>query len=197
MLLEAVEAHVHAVLGPDAGRAGVTFLGTDRIEVLRIPAGDLMRYVTVGMSRAPMADPAATVVDPTAPRAELVLSLRRARDSVLRSLAVLAAAPAVEGLVVAPGVSLDLGSPLWDGAAFTGVLVGDPGGPVPDLVVPDLPVPVRFLPVLPLTPAESAYKRVHGAAALEEQWLRAGTDLRDPQRRQPPLEPPERPRAQP
>jgi hypothetical protein len=44
---------------------------------------------------------------------------------------------------------------------------------------------VRFCPVLPITANEAAYKRVHGPAALEEAWLQAGTDLRDPGRREP------------
>lgn len=42
--------------------------------------------------------------------------------------------------------------------------------------------PVRFLPLLPMTPSEAAWKRVHGAAALQERWLAHGTDLRDPLR---------------
>ena len=42
--------------------------------------------------------------------------------------------------------------------------------------------PVRFLPLLPMTPNEAAWKRVHGAAALQERWLSRGTDLRDPLR---------------
>ena len=42
--------------------------------------------------------------------------------------------------------------------------------------------PVRFLPLLPMTPNEAAWKRVHGAQALEQRWLERGTDLRDPRR---------------
>ena len=57
---------------------------------------------------------------------------------MLRPLAVLAASPQVEGVVVAPGASLDVGGPLWAGAAFTAVLVAEPGGLVADL---DLPSP--------------------------------------------------------
>ena len=34
-------------------------------------------------------------------------------DKVLRPLAVLAASPQVEGVIVAPGASLDVGEPLW------------------------------------------------------------------------------------
>src|SRR4051812_18111663 len=133
------------------------------------------------MSRAPMGDPGADVVPADGPRAELVLSIRGAHDSVLRRLSVLAASPAVEGLVIGPGAGLDLGEPLWDGSRFTAALVGEPGGLVPDLPLDDLE-PVRFLPLLPMTPNEAAWKRVHGAAALQERWLAAGTDLRDPQR---------------
>jgi hypothetical protein len=162
----------------------VTFLGTERIDVLRFgpDATDLVRYATVGMSRAPMTAASAAVADPHGPRAELVLSLRGRHDSVLRALAVLASVPAVEGVVLSPGASLDLEEPLWDGARATAVLVAEPGGLVPDLELGAELSPVRFLPVLPLLPEEAAYKRIHGAAALEERWLAAGTDLRDPDR---------------
>lgn len=210
-LLVGVEAHALAVLGQDSGRAGVTFLGTERIDVLRFgpdPAG-LVRYVTLGMSRRPMAVPsphadpfaaaatatagatdaagapagvagaAAAESDPAGPRAELVLTLRGARDSVLRRLAVLAAVPVVEGVVVGPGAGLDLGEPLWDGSACTAVLVGEPE-------LPDFDE-VRFLPVVPMTPAEAAHKRVHGAAAVLELWTAYGVDVTDPTRRSVPL----------
>lgn len=179
-----VEAHLRSVLGRDSGRAGVTFLGVQPIDVLRFgpDSADLYRYVTVGMSREPMTTPSAAAVDPLGPRAELVLSLRGQHDSVLRRLATLAAAPSVEGVVVTPGVTLDLGEPLWDRARATGVLVGEPGGLVPALPVEGA-AEIAFLPVLPLLPEEAAFKRIHGADALQERWLHAGTDLRDPDRR--------------
>ncbi len=162
-----IEDHLRAFLGADSGRAGVTFVGLDRIDVLRFATADGVRYVTVGMSQAPL---------PDGSRAELVLSLRVPRDEVARALAVLAASPFVEEAVLVPGASLDLGEPLWSGARCTAVLVGDAGGVVPDLD------DVRFLPVLPMTANEAAFKRVHGAAALEERWLAYGTDPRDPDR---------------
>lgn len=178
-----VEEHLVQVLGPRSGRAGVSFLGTEQVEVLRFSGDGVTRYASLGMSRYPMADPGTDLVAQHGPRAELVLSVRGAQDSVLRRLAVLAASPAVEGVVVSAGAGLDLGEPLWDGARFTAVLVGEPGG-----LVPDLPLegeePVRFLPLLPMTPNEAAWKRVHGAAALEERWLAQGVDLRDPDRPQ-------------
>ncbi|ARX86251.1 hypothetical protein SMD44_05720 [Streptomyces alboflavus] len=164
----------------------MTFLGTDRIEVVRFTDGDVVRYATLGMSAHPMTDPTAVLADPVqGPRAELVLSVRGGlvdTDKVLRPLAVLAASPQVEGLVVAPGASLDVGEPLWPGAPFTSVLVAEPGGLVEDLDL-DAPMdPVQFLPLLPMTPNEAAWKRVHGAGALQERWLSRGTDLRDPTR---------------
>jgi hypothetical protein len=202
-----VEARLSEVFGEPAGRAAITFLGTDRIEVLRFtdPAdGGLLRYVTLGMSARPMADPAGpspdhhpstshfaaplsvSVADPVrGPRAELVLSVRAGRadtDKVLRPLAVLAASPQVEGVVVAPGNSLDTGEPLWPGAPFSAVLVAESGGLVADLALAEPMDPVRFLPVLPMTRNEAAWKRVHGAGALRERWLAHGTDLRDPLR---------------
>jgi hypothetical protein len=184
-ILTLVEAHLITVLGRDSGRAGVSFLGAEPIDVLRFgPDSDgLVRYASVGMSRSPMGDPGAELVAQHGPRAELVLSVRGAHDSVLRRLAALAASPALEGVVVGAGAGLDLGEPLWDGARFTAVLVGEPGGLVPDLPLDD-DEPVRFLPLLPMTPNEAAWKRVHGASALEERWLAQGVDLRDPARRE-------------
>ncbi|MFI0999133.1 suppressor of fused domain protein [Streptomyces galbus] len=192
-VLPLVEARYRTALGEPDARAAVTFLGTDRIEVLRFHEGDIVRYATLGMSAHPMTDPTAMVADPVAgPRAELVLSVRAGAgadtDKVLRPLAVLGASPQVEGLVVAPGASLDVGEPLWPGAPFTSVLVAEPGGLVEDLEL-DAPMdPVHFLPLLPMTPNEAAWKRVHGAQALQERWLTNGTDLRDPSRRSVPLD---------
>ncbi|MEV6753796.1 suppressor of fused domain protein [Streptomyces sp. NPDC051214] len=186
-VLALVEARLRTGLGEPDARAAVTFLGTDRVEVLRFTDGDLVRYATLGMSAQPMADPTAALADPVkGPRAELILTVRGGvadTDKVLRPLAVLAASPQVEGLIVAPGASLDVGEPLWPGAQFTSVLVAEPGGLVEDLEL-DAPMdPVRFLPLLPMTPNEGAWKRVHGAGALQERWLSSGTDLRDPLRK--------------
>jgi hypothetical protein len=188
-VLALVEARLHSALGEPDARAAVTFLGTDRIEVLRFlgDGEDIVRYATLGMSAQPMTDPTAAFADPVAgPRAELILSVRAGladTDKVLRPLAVLAASPQVEGVVVAPGASLDVGEPLWPGAPFSSVLVAEPGGLVEDLELDDPMDPVRFLPLLPMTSNEAAWKRVHGAAELQERWLARGTDLRDPLRR--------------
>jgi hypothetical protein len=196
--MDLVEARLRTAFGEPEARAAVTFLGAERIEVLRFVGSDadggVLRYVTLGMSAAPMHDPTG-LPSPSArgPRAELVLSVRPSRadtDKVLRPLAVLAASPQVEGVVIAPGNSLDVGEPLWPEAPFSAVLVAEPGGLVEDL---DLGPgsgadPVGFLPLLPMTPNEAAWKRVHGAAALRERWLRHGTDLRDPLRGEVPLD---------
>jgi hypothetical protein len=206
---ELVEARLRTALGEPVARAAVTFLGADRIEVLRFLDGDIVRYATLGMSAHPMTDqagsssdqrpptsplaapPSVVFADPVrGPRAELLLSLRAGRadtDKVLRPLAVLAASPQVEGVVVAPGASLDTGEPLWPGAPFQSVLVAESGGLVEDLELDPPMDPVRFLPLLPMTPNEAAWKRVHGAGALEKRWLTHGTDLRDPLRASVPL----------
>lgn len=212
-----VDQWLARTLGPPDARASVTFLGTEPIEVLRwitVPGDDdsdegghsgaggeaaagaggstapLVRYGTLGMSAAPMTDPTAAVADPDrGPRAELLLTLRAGRadtDGALRPLAVLAASPQVEGLVVAPGVSLDVGEPLWPGAPFTSALVDDPGV-VPQLELPAPHDPVRFLPLLPMTPHEAAWKRARGADALRERWAAHTTDLLDPRRSSVPL----------
>lgn len=198
-VLPLVEARLRTTLGEPDARAAVTFLGTDRVEVLRFQGqdrdggdGEIVRYATLGMSAQPMADPAAVLADPVkGPRAELVISVRAGladTDKVLRPLAVLAASPQVEGVIVAPGASLDVGEPLWPGAPFTSVLVAEPGGLIEDLELDDPLDPVRFLPLLPMTPNEAAWKRVHGAQALQERWLTNGTDLRDPSRKSVPLD---------
>ncbi|MEW2083679.1 suppressor of fused domain protein [Streptomyces sp. NPDC005283] len=189
-VLVLVEARLRTALGEPDARAAVTFLGTDRIEVLRFLDRDgdgVVRYATLGMSAHPMTDPTAALADPVkGPRAELVLSVRAGvadTDKVLRTLAVLAASPQVEGVVVAPGASLDVGDPLWPSAPFSSVLVAEPGGLVEDLELDEPMDPVHFLPLLPMTPNEAAWKRVHGAQELQERWLAHGTDLRDPLRR--------------
>ncbi|MET8616598.1 suppressor of fused domain protein [Streptomyces albidoflavus] len=202
-VLPLVEARLRSALGEPDARAAITFLGTDRVEVLRFldagapgPAAaadrPLARYATLGMSAQPMADPTATLADPVkGPRAELVLTVAAGvadTDKVLRPLAVLAASPQVEGVIVAPGASLDVGEPLWPGAPFSSVLVAEPGGLVEDLELDDPMEPVRFLPLLPMTPNEAAWKRVHGAQALQERWLTHETDLRDPHRASVPLD---------
>lgn len=159
----------------------MTFLGAERVDVLRHDAGEVVHYVTLGMSRSPLPDPSSDVVATEGPRAELVLTLRSLRDDVLRALAAAAMSPFVENAVVAAGASLDLGEPLWLGARFTALLVGEPGAPVPPLHE------VAFYPVVPMTANEAAFKRVHGAEALEERWLSYGADPRDPERAEVPL----------
>ncbi|MDF2254666.1 suppressor of fused domain protein [Streptantibioticus ferralitis] len=187
-VLELTEARLRTAFGEPDARAAVTFLGTERIEVLRFSDAEtgVVRYATLGMSRQPMSDPTSVTSDPVrGPRAELILTVRTGyadTDKLLRPLATLAASPQVEGIVVAPGASLDVGDPLWPGAPFSAVLVAEPGGLVEDLPLDPPMDPVRFFPLLPMTPNEAAWKRVHGAAALHDRWLSAGTDLRDPVR---------------
>ncbi|WP_405795012.1 suppressor of fused domain protein [Streptomyces sp. NBC_01506] len=206
-VLSLVEARLRTALGEPDSRAAMTFVGTDRVEVLRfLDTGDrddwgespgsgggaVVRYATLGMSARPMADPTVVVPDPDrGPRAELVLSVRAGladTDKVLHPLAVLAASPQVEGLVVSPGASLEIGEPLWPGAPFSSVLVAESGGLVADLELAEPLEPVRFLPLLPMTANEAAWKRVKGAQALQERWLTHGTDLRDPLRGSVPLD---------
>ena len=81
-VLELTEARLRTALGEPDARAAVTFLGAERIEVLRFvdveprdaPGEATVRYVTLGMSRQPMNDPNDLAADPVrGPRAELVL----------------------------------------------------------------------------------------------------------------------------
>ncbi|APA96014.1 suppressor of fused domain protein [Nocardia seriolae] len=165
-----------------ADAASVTFLGLEPIDILRIPDGGFVHYATLGGSRHPMTDPAALLADPVrGPRAELVLTLRGGAGAGLtRTLGVLVAAPAVEGVVLQADALLDLGEPLWDGAPFTAVLLGD--SDIPEVQLPEPAEPVRFLTIAPITATEAAWVRIRGAAALREAWAEAGIDIRDPAR---------------
>ena len=169
--------------------ASVTFLGVERIDVLRFgpdrrPGLDgVFHHVTLGCSRYPMTDPSASVTDPLlGPRAEVVLSLRSALPAVglARSLAVVAATPAVEGVVLQPDALVDLSGPLWDGAPFTAVLLGV--SEIPDVALAAPREPVQFLSAVPITQTEGAWVRLKGAEAMRQAWADDGVDVLDPLR---------------
>ncbi|TQF65550.1 suppressor of fused domain protein [Rhodococcus spelaei] len=186
-VIDSVRAHlIDRIGGPAPSSASVTFLGLEPLEVLRFGPvdGDLVRYASLGCSRRPMGDPSDLIADPVrGPRAELVLSLRGGAgvaSGVHRTLAVLAAAPAVEGVVLTVDGLLDLGEPLWKGAPFTAMLLGD--SDIDDLELPEPADPVRFLQAVPITGTEAAWVRLRGAGALREAWTEAGIDVQDPAR---------------
>jgi hypothetical protein len=169
--------------------ASVTFLGVERIDVLRFgPDGrpgldGVFHHVTLGCSRYPMTDAAASVADPLlGPRAEVVLSLRSALPSagLARTLAVVAATPAVEGVVLRPDALVDLSGPLWDGAPFTAVLLGV--SDIPDFALPAPREAVQFLSAVPITQTEGAWVRLKGADAMRQAWADDGVDVLDPLR---------------
>ncbi len=119
----AVRAHLHAHFAragtstePDV--ATVTFVGVPPIDVLRFgpDSGGLIHFVSLGGSRQGDGTPT-----------EVVVSLRgpSIATGIARSVAVLAAAPAVEGLIPVPGALVDLGQPTWKTAPFTAFLLGD------------------------------------------------------------------------
>jgi Suppressor of fused protein (SUFU) len=188
--LDEVRAHLRAhfeqagiAREPDA--ASVTFLGTQSLEVLRFgPGGDgVVHYVSLGCSREPMTDPAEIAADPLrGPRAEVTVTLRGSSPSGLaRSVAVLAAAPAVEGLILAPDALVDLGAPLWEGAAFTAFLLSR--SEISDIALPPPRDAVTVLSATPITPTEAAWVRLKGAEAMREAWRTDGVDVLDPRRR--------------
>ena len=192
-VLAEVRAALVSAHGVEPQEASVTFLGTEAMRVLRFvgvppslaheePAGGapLVHYVTLGCSGEPMGDPAAPVLDPAGPRAELRMTLRGGVDGVVRALAVLGSTPAVDGLVLAEGAIVDLGEPLWPGAAFTAVVLRPPELPEVGLDAPA--APVRVLEAVPVTHTEAAWARVRGVDALVEAWAEAGTDVTDPAR---------------
>jgi hypothetical protein len=182
-VLAAVEAALGEHFAQRPQRASVSFLGVEPIEVLRFePVPGERAYVTLGMSRHPMTGAGELVRAADGPRAELMLHLRDPADhyaDAWRKLAILAAAPAVEGVVHAPGLSVDLGEPLAPGSSCTGVLIGE--SPLADIEAGEGLVSV--LSATPATSTELAWCRVHGSAALLERWSSAGVDLLDAGRR--------------
>jgi Suppressor of fused protein (SUFU) len=189
-----VRAHVRGhfagagfVAEPDS--ASVTFLGTEPIEVLRFRGGaeGLTHYVSLGCSRHPMTDPTEAPVDPErGPRAEVVLRLRDPGPAtgIARSLAILAATPAVDGVVLVADALIDLGSPLWAWPTarvpFTAVLLGR--SDIPDLPLQPPRDPVKFLSATPITATEAAWVRLKGAEAMRQAWRNDGVDVLDPRR---------------
>ncbi len=176
-ILQLVEAAYRQHFEVVPARASVSFLGVEPIEVLRYPDGAIDHYLSLGMSRHPMADPNEFVVEAdSGPRAELLLSAVGRPDSLFRMLAVLAAAPAVEGVVYQAGNRVDLSEPLCAGSRCTGGILG-----VTELQPIEIPgfAAVQVLQVLPATQTELAWARVHGSEQLQQRWLAAGTDLTD------------------
>jgi hypothetical protein len=183
--LDLVRGHLRshfAEAKPDSAR--VTFLGTEPIEVLRFSFEGLVHFVSLGCSRYPMTDPTEIVTDQLrGPRAEVVLCLRNPGRTVglARSLAILAATPVVEGVVLVADALIDLGSPLWEQASFTAMLLGR--SDIPDLPLQPPRDPVQFLSATPITATEAAWVRLKGAGAMRQAWLSDDVDVLDPNRR--------------
>jgi hypothetical protein len=184
-VLAAVRAHLRAHFASEPAAASVTFLGTQSFDVLRFGPDDddVFHYASLGCSREPMTDPAEFAADPVrGPRAEVVVALRGPTPTGLaRNVAVLAAAPAVEGLVLVPDALVDLGAPLWNGAAFTAFLLSR--SEIGDVDLPAPREPVAVLSAIPITPTEAAWVRLKGAQAMREAWRADGVDVRDPNRK--------------
>ncbi|MGE0217670.1 suppressor of fused domain protein [Mycolicibacterium sp.] len=179
------EHFTRAGVTADPDEASVTFLGTERIDILRFAGTDdvAVHYVSLGCSRHPMVDPAEFVTDPArGPRAEVVVALKGPSPTGLaRSVAVVAAAPAVEGLILEPDGLVDLETPLWQGAPFTAFLLGH--SDIAEVSLPEPLSPVRVLSAVPITATEAAWVRLKGAQAMREAWVQDGVDPADPRRR--------------
>lgn len=174
-----VEAALVEHFGSLPARASVSFVGVDPIEILRFePIPGDRAYVSLGMARHPMTGAGETMRAEHGPRAELVLHVHDPTDScadVWRRLAVLAAAPAVEGVVYGPGMTVDLGSPLAPGSRCSGIVTAQSSV----ASVPSEVGNVEILRVIPATAQEIAWCRVHGADALLQRWQERAVDLFD------------------
>lgn len=190
-VLAQVRAHVRehfaaAGITAEPDSASVTFLGTETIEILRfgpdLRSDGLYHYVSLGCSRHPMLDPAEMVTDVRGPRAEVTVALRGpAPRGLSRSIAIVAAAPAVEGLILEPDALLDLETPLWDGAPFTAFLLGR--SDIDEVGLTGPLQPVTLFSATPITATEAAWVRLKGADAMREAWAQDGVDVLDPARK--------------
>lgn len=189
-VLAQVRTHLIAHFGrmgitAEFDEASVTFLGADPIAVMRFATPDsaAVQYVSLGCSRNPMGDPADLIADTVrGPRAEVVVALRGPSPTGLaRSIAVVAAAPAVEGLILEPDALVDLETPLWQGAPFTAYLLGR--SDIDDITLPEPLSAVTVLSAVPITATEAAWVRLKGAEAMREAWIQDGVDIADPHRR--------------
>jgi hypothetical protein len=182
-VLAAVDAALREHFGQVPTRASVSFLGVEPIEVLRYePIPGEWAYVTLGMSRRPMTAAADVMVSTDGPRAELMLHVAGPpgdHEGAWRQLAVLGAAPAVEGVVYTVGMTVDLGQPLTPGSRCT-------GGVILESAIPEIETGsgrVEVLQLHPATSTELAWCRVHGAAELRARWADQHIDLLDLGRR--------------
>ena len=178
------EHFARAGITAEPDEASVTFLGTERIDLLRYGPDDdsVNHYVSVGCSRNPMFDPAEMVTDALhGPRAEIAVALKGPSPAGLaRSVAIVAAAPAVEGLILEPDALIDLETPLWEAAPFTAFLLGP--SEIADVPLTDPLPPVTVLSAIPITATEAAWVRLKGADAMREAWAQDGVDVLDPRR---------------
>ncbi len=188
-VLAAVRAHLRehfarVGLTAEPVSASVTFLGAETIEILRFGPDDdgVYHYVSLGCSRHPMSEPTELMADPNlGPRAEVMMSLRGPTPSGLsQTIAVLAAAPVVEGLVLVPDALIDLETPLWIPSPFTAMLLGS--AELDDVPLPAPKEPVKLLSATPITPTEAAWVRLKGAEAMRQAWQVDGVDVLDPRR---------------
>jgi hypothetical protein len=189
-VLDQVRAHLRGHFAahgiddePDS--ASVTFLGVERIEVLRFgpdPDG-IIHYASLGCSRHPMGDPTQLAADPLhGPRAELVVSLRNTvpTPGLGRAIALLAATPAVDGVVLQPDALIDLGATMWNGGRASAVVLGVSN--IPDVPLDAPREPVRILSATPISANEAAWMRLKGIDELRRTWEQDGVDVRDPAR---------------
>lgn len=182
---EQITSHLTSAIGGVPQRASVTFLGVEPIDVLRFAApGEEVVFATVGCARHPMHDPSELAPDPVrGPRAELIVRLRPtvALAGLHKSLATVAAAPAVEGLILGVDSLIDLQEPLWAGAVCSALLLSADDD-LTELTLDGGADPVQFLRAVPITANEAAWVRLKGAEALREAWAEADVDVRDPAR---------------
>ncbi|MCW2494570.1 suppressor of fused domain protein [Jatrophihabitans sp.] len=177
--LSAIDEALREHFGHSPVRASVSFVGVEPIDILRFePIPGERAYLTLGMARHPMTSAADPMLASDGPRAELMLHISDPADrfvDVWRQLAVLGAAPAVEGVVYSAGMTVDLGQPLVTGSLCTGaVLTESAVGSVSTGAGP-----VEILQVNAATQNELAWSRVKGSAVLRERWAERGVDLLD------------------
>ncbi|MEJ5919415.1 MULTISPECIES: suppressor of fused domain protein [unclassified Corynebacterium] len=166
----------------DPAEAQLTFLGATPMTLLRFgpDSEGVVTYASLGCSAEPMADPNDMTPDfTTGPRAEIIVEMNNGLDEIIRPLAMLAASPSIEGLVLQEDALLDFNSPLWAGSRFTGFVLIH--ADVPDVTAPGGET-VTMLQAVPATANEFALARAKGVPELRQTWESHGTVFADPHR---------------
>ena len=177
-MIQSVKEHYQNLWGEPSRTAHFEIMGKEtdlfKWNADRNPEGVFL-YATAGLSEYALAGYDATH------RLELFTGLLPERDDIANPMTLLALSPVIRNSHLAANHTMSFPEPLWSGTEMHGFLVRKPIVEiVPPLELED--AHVEFLQVIPVFPAEIAFKSKHGADALIRAWHEANVPFWDPDR---------------